>query len=322
MKKILALILTLSLILAGMTIARAETMYAYVKTPTADGTVYVRSVAGAGQPILGVANNGETLIVLKKGNTWHKVRVVRTGLEGYMYGEYIVFINSTSSASSQTGGTTVSSRYTADASVLDTDTVLNQGGTVVSSDGFANLRWGPGTGYGIITSLSSGRSVWVLERNGSWYRCVTSRGEVGYISQNLITLSEGAYNNPGGRTGVIRSGDGSANVRSGAGMNSPVVYTLFTGNKVSAHDSSGDWLCLSHQGDWNKEYVWRALVRFYHAAKATGNVNVRSGPATSYGILGSVPNGANVTLLATDCSFCRVDTGSQIGYVSAKYLSY
>ena len=319
MKKILSLILTLSLVLSCACWAQAETQYAYVKTPTTDGTVYVRSVAGASQPILGVANNGETLIVLKKGNTWHRIRVVRTGLEGYMYGEYIVFIGSSPSVPAVQPA---SSRYTADASVLDTDTVLNQGGTVSSSDGYANLRWGPGTSYGIISSLANGRSVWVLERNGSWYRCVTSRGEVGYISQNLVTLSEGAYNNPAGKAGVIRSGDGSANIRSGANMASPVLYTLFTGDKVSAHSSSGDWLCLTHAGNWSNEYVWRTLVRFYHAAKATGNVNVRSGPATTYGILGSVPNGANVALLATDGSFCRVDTGSQIGYVSARYLSY
>ena len=34
---------------------------------------------------------GDKLIVLSRGNTWHKVRVVRTGVEGYMYGKYIRF---------------------------------------------------------------------------------------------------------------------------------------------------------------------------------------------------------------------------------------
>ena len=92
MKKIVSILLALHLVSMVALPVFAE-QYAYVKTPTSDGTVYVRKVAGAGQPIAGVARNGDTLLILKKGNTWHRVRVVRTGLEGYMYGVYIKFIS-------------------------------------------------------------------------------------------------------------------------------------------------------------------------------------------------------------------------------------
>ena len=52
------------------------------------------------------------------------------------------------------------------------------------------------------------------------------------------------------------------------------------------------------------------------------SLNVRSGPGTRYGILRTLSNGEAVTLLATDGNFCRVDTGTEIAYVSRQYLRY
>ena len=118
MKRLISLITVLILIATVAAPAFAET-YAYVKTPTKDGTVYVRKVAGAGQPIMGVANNGDALIILKKGNTWHRVRVIRTGVEGYMYGAYIHFI---SSGSSSRSGLRVRSGFRMEAAVVSCGT--------------------------------------------------------------------------------------------------------------------------------------------------------------------------------------------------------
>ncbi|MBR4234887.1 MAG: SH3 domain-containing protein [Clostridia bacterium] len=317
MKKILAAVLIVIMTLSACAFAFAE-QYAYVKTPTSDGTVYVRKVAGAGQPIAGVAKNGDTLLILKKGNTWHKVKVLRTGVSGYMYGVYIKFIDSGSSGGSSGGST---GGYTPDASVSDKDTVINKYGTVNSSDGYANLRWGPSTSYGVIAKEYNGASLWLLEQNGAWYRCTDASGRIGYVNRNLVSVGS-TVSNTYGRTGVIRSSDGFASIRAGAGTYYSQLYTLNVGQSVTAYTSSGDWLKVSSPSSWTDAYVYRTLVRFYSRARATGSVNLRTGPSTAYSKLGVVANGSYVTLLATDGSFCRVDTGSAIGYVSHKYLSY
>lgn len=324
MKKLIAILILAAVLCASCIPALAE-QYAYVKTPTSDGTVYVRSVAGAGQPVVGVANNGDTLIILSKGNTWHKVKVLRTGIEGYMYGAYIQFINSSSSSSSSSSSWSSSSSsytpaYTPDASVTDKDTVLNKYGTVSSSDGYANLRWGPGTDYGIITQEYNGTQLWILEQNGLWYRCCDNYGRVGYVNRKLVTL--GSTVSYSGKTGVIRSSDGYAAIRSGAGTSNQVLYSLNAGQNITIYGVSGDWFKVSSFSSWSDAYIYRTLIRFYSAAKTTGNVNLRTGPGTSYSKAGVVNNGSKVTLLATNGSFSRVDTGSAIGYVSNKYLSY
>lgn len=321
MKKAVSLIVILSLILSAAVAALGETQYAYVSTPTSDGTVYVRKVAGAGQPIAGVAQNGDTLIILKRGNTWHRVRVVRTGVTGYMYGRYITFIGS--SAPDPTPAPAPApfptENYKPDASATDKDSVLNLTGVISSSDGFANLRWGPGTGYPAMGPVNNGTEVWVLERNGSWYRCRVG-GKIAYISQNLVKLGA-TYGGISGKKGVVRSSDGFASVRTGPGKEYNVTYTLNAGQNATAWTGSGDWLCLSGYSGWGSEYVHRTLVRFYFRAQTTGNVYLRSGPAKTYSSLGVVNNGTRVTLLATDGNFARVDTGSRIAYLSMKYLS-
>lgn len=309
-----------------MSIPAYAAQYAQVVTPTEDGTVYVRSVAGAGRPILGVAKNGDVLEIVKKGNTWHKVKVVRTGLTGYMYGAYIDFTYQNTGSGSNWGsssgadwGTTGS--YTPDASVRDKDKVYNCDARVSSSDGYANLRWGPGMDYGIIGRVSSGATVWALEQNGDWYRCDVGDGRIGYINKGLLKLgntSTASY----GENGVVRSSDGFAAVRAGAGTNYTQLYTMNVGQSTSVYGTSGQWLRVSRENSWGEAFVHRTLLRFQWNAVTTGNVNLRKGPGTSYGKLGVLSTGTNVKLLATDGRFARVDTGSAIAFVSNNYLRY
>ena len=322
MKRIVSVLLITAFILVLSLPTFAE-QYAYVKTPTTDGTVYVRKAAGAGQPIAGVAKNGDTLIVLKKGNTWHKVRVIRTGVEGYMYGTYIKFISSTPDSGSSGSGSSsyYDPNYKPDPSRADTDTVINKYGYINSSDGYANMRWGPGTNYPVITKQYQGAQLWVLDQNGSWYRCADNSGRVGYVNRNLVSIGT-TVSNYSGKTGVIRSSDGYASIRSGPSTSYTQLYTMNVGQSITAYTSSGDWLKITAPDSWSDAYVYRQLVRFYSRAVSTGNVNIRTGPGTSYSKLGVLYKGTTVTLLATNGSFCRVDTGHAIAYVSNKYLSY
>lgn len=314
MKKTIAFLLAVILLTACTAMAA---QYATVVTPTSDGTVYVRAVAGAGQPILGVARNGDSLQILKKGNTWHKVRVIRTGLEGYMYGVYISFgsyYHDPEPVYEEDG------EYIPDASVADTDTVVNKTGTVSSSEGYANLRWGPDTSFSTMGRLYNGDSVWILEQNGSWYRVHDNSGRIGYVNRSLVKM--GATISTSGRRGIVRSSDGYAMVRTGPSTSYSGLYSLNAGESITTYSSSGEWLRVTSTNAWTEAYIYRGLVRFYSSARATGNVNLRTGPSTSYGKKSVLYNGTAVTLLATDGKFCRVDTGYSIGYASARYLSY
>lgn len=332
MKKLLGIFLIISFVTACLPAFASGTQYAYCNTPTSDGSAYVRKTAGEGKPIVGAAKHGDRLIVLSRGNTWHKVRVIRTGVQGYMYGKYVRFAeyvednaytdgwgNTGNAGSGSWGGT---GSYVPDASQKDADEVVNVNAAVRSSDGYANLRWGPGTEYNVIARVYNGTVVWALEKNGNWVRCATQDGKIGYISKSLLSLKSETADGINGKTATIRSKDGFAAVRSGAGTNHSMLYQLYVGDKTNGYSSSGQWVRVGNMNGWGNAYIHRTLLRFNWSAVTVGNVNMRKGPGTNYGKIGVAHQGMQLKLLATDGNFARVDTGSAIAYVSVRYLDY
>lgn len=57
------------------------------------------------------------------------------------------------------------------------------------------------------------------------------------------------------------------------------------------------------------------------AATASQQVNVRSGPATSYGVVGQLQAGQSVDVRQCEGSFCQVAFAGKTGWVSATYLT-
>ncbi len=68
--------------------------------------------------------------------------------------------------------------------------------------------------------------------------------------------------------------------------------------------------------------VMTATTAFSQPAFTTANVNFRSGPGTSYGTIGTIPEGSSVDL--SDCnesgSWCAVNFNGEQGFASGKYL--
>ncbi len=52
------------------------------------------------------------------------------------------------------------------------------------------------------------------------------------------------------------------------------------------------------------------------------NLNIRSGPSTASPIIGSIPNGSEVTVFSVDNGWAVISYNSFTGYVSAMYLNY
>ena len=205
-RKILSALLIGAMLLTMAVPALAETLYGTVVTPTKDGAAYVRRVAGAGQPIVGSAKNGDQLIILKKGNTWHRVKVVRTGVSGWMYGDYVRF------------------------SAATTD--INQPGKVASSAGYANFRTGAGTDSTVISRLNNGSQLNVISKTGSWYYVYhAASGNYGYVSANLVSLTADDTG-VSTATATVQSSDGFANLRKGPSTNYGIVAPLYNGTAV------------------------------------------------------------------------------------------
>jgi murein DD-endopeptidase MepM/ murein hydrolase activator NlpD len=126
--------------------------------------------------------------------------------------------------------------------------------------------------------------------------------------------------------GLVSTSSGALNVRSEARTTGPVITKLPSGTYVTLISKTGGWWRIeyapSSYGYASAEYI-KSVPGAYTlvTSTSTGNLNVRSGPGTSYNIVGSVPNGRTVLALSENGNWYRIlYNGTLTGYVSAQYL--
>jgi len=127
-------------------------------------------------------------------------------------------------------------------------------------------------------------------------------------------------------------------LRAEASTNGDVIGTYFTGTQVIVLQTQGDWYHVTAP-DGKTGYMMARYLDLYPDAGSdeslpgmqeiaawvtsdNGNpVNLRSGPDTSYSVLGSFAVGTPVTIIATGSSWYQIRIGSQIGYMLSAYLT-
>ena len=123
----------------------------------------VREQPTTDSKIIGYLTLGQTVLSVERGigSNWHRI-ITRGGLVGYVSGDYLQQIND--------------------------QTNCNYRATIKTRDGIGcNVRMGPSTGFGILTSIPDNAVVTVIERNDynfgdyNWYRVQLSNGQQGFI---------------------------------------------------------------------------------------------------------------------------------------------
>lgn len=219
-RRLLSLMLSVLLALALFApAASAEALYAVVKTPKKDGSVNLRSAAGVTKSIVGWAKNGDELQILYRGNTWHKVRILKNGKVGWMYYSYIR-INENASADESSG-------------VRPGNLGVNGTvGRVVTKyqNSKVNLRRGPSTEYGVAATLRRGDRFEILDERGNWFQVRLARnGQEGYVSKTYASEGLPAYTT------------GRVNLRKGGSTEYEILTTLSSGQSLTVLWIGNSW---------------------------------------------------------------------------------
>ena len=297
------------------------------------GALNVRSGAGTSYSVIGSLSNGANVEIVETSGSWYKIKY-GSGY-GYVSKDYVTV---SSSSNSNSGSTSNSGSST---------TTTTQSGTIKVS-GALNVRSGAGTGYSVIGSLSNGANVEIVETSGSWYKIKYGSG-YGYVSKDYVTVSSSSNSNSSSSGSTSNSGSstttttqsgtikvsGALNVRSGAGTSYSVIGSLSNGANVEIVETSGSWYKIKYGSGYG--YVSKDYVTVSSSSSNSGSssstttqsgtikvsdaLNVRSGAGTSYSVIGSLSNGANVEIVETSGSWYKIKYGSGYGYVSKDYVT-
>jgi len=162
------------------------------------------------------------------------------------------------------------------------------------------LRTGPGTTYSIITHLSEGDIVVILERTNSEWYMVNFHGSVGFVSAPLLrdVLTAENFNAQGKITGD------RVNIRIKPKTSSDILGTYEKNTTMTVIGINNGWYKVKHDG--NTGYVRSDYMDIVSGHKASAASSARATPSSS-------APAANLTLGQQIVDFA-------LGYVGSKYV--
>ncbi|MDB0440529.1 ligand-binding protein SH3 [Clostridioides difficile] len=162
-------------------------------------------------------------------------------------------------------------------------------GTAISGNGKVNvssrlnIRSGAGTNYSLVGKANNGEVVKLLEQSNGWYKIKLSNGVTGWASSQYISKT---------------SEDVGTNDSNSSNTNN-------NNNNTDKNQSSE----VSLEGKNGK-------------VTSTVSLNVRSGPGTSYSVIGKLNGGDVVELKAKSNGWYKVKlSNGTTGWVSSSYIS-
>ncbi len=146
----------------------------------------------------------------------------------------------------------------------------------------SNIRSGPGLGYDVIAAATTETTLIPIARLPDWYLVATDRNRYGWIYHSLVRIDL-----PGeeiAKTVRIRT---NGHVRSGPGLNYPVVNNLSPGLLLPVDKQTNDWLHLAGSAAING-WFHRILIdtTYQH------NDNLKTGQESSFAELRSAIDSA------------------------------
>ncbi|WP_280923969.1 transglycosylase family protein [Ornithinimicrobium cryptoxanthini] len=196
----------------------------------------------------------------------------------------------------------------------------------VSANEFANVRSGPGTGYNVVDTVPRGTEVTGTMTSNGWLDMGNSR----FISGTILSSSPvdgGQAPAPGEVTRYV-SASTAANIRSGPSTSYRVVDSAVRGTEVTGTLTSNGWLKIATDRYISGTVLSANPVDGGGTAPAPGEVtryvsasnaaSIRTGPSTSYRLVGSAARGTEVTGTLTSNGWLKIATDR---YISGVVLS-
>lgn len=221
----------------------------------------------------------------------------------------------------------------------------------VTNASVLNVRESPSTSGRIVHKLNRNQVVGIYEELNGWYKIDYIDGvkkKYGYVSKDYISIINENPNDEEkpvepekpsvsvNKQGIVKV-NSALNMRSGPGSNYGVIGTLRNNDKVEIIKEVDGWYEIKFNGKVG--YVSKSYITIVNEEANNGtesvikegtvygvstNLNVRTGPGTSYQVVGYLLSGDKVKILGEENGWYKIQfnasTGTKNGYVSKDYI--
>ena len=296
--------------------------------PTISGTVNtnnlnIRTSPSSTSAILGQLDAGDKVEIMEQqsveGFNWGRIE------QGWIRLDFVTIAGQETNVPEETTPT-----ETAPSDI--SGTAVNKSGTVTANE--LNIRSGPDTTYDKVGKYVKGDKVTITITKDGW-----GKTDKGWVSMKYVTLdtttsssssnknessSEKVSNGSTTVLGTVKITHEALNVRTGPGNTYDVVKYVTQGNSYSYYEKSGDWVRINDGWIYTKGYTdigGGNTTGTSTGTTITGTVNatelnIRSGPDTSYESVGKYVNGDKVTITETKDGWGKTDKG----WISMNYV--
>ena len=204
-------------------------------------------------------------------------------------------------------------------------------GTVTG--GWLRLRSAPSYDATILGKYYTGTVVEIISTSGDWYNVKTSDNQAGYMHSDYITLGGSSATT----TKYVTSANGyGVRLRSGPSTGYRVLAVYAVGTTVSVLQTGVIWSRIqvgSTVGYMMSEFLTSTVpgsstttpegddMATVWSANGYG-VRLRSGPGTSYSIIGLYSVGTRVDVQTRGTTWDYILVGSRLGYMMNEFLIY
>lgn len=184
-----------------------------------------------------------------------------------------------------------------------------------------NIRSGPGTQHSVVDHVTKGERLPILEQSGDWYRVSMENGKEGWIADWLVETEAAEIT----ASGIATVNGTIVNVRSGPGISYEQIDRVHKDQEVTLLAKKEDWYKIS-LADGKSGWIagWLLDVSEEESTEAgnsdgsksqmpkkevtitASNVNIRSGPATTYTRITQVNQGTAFTWLGEENAWLQV----------------
>lgn len=189
-----------------------------------------------------------------------------------------------------------------------------------------NMRTGPSTTYSVMTTLPRGAVVQVLEHSNGWDKVVYN-GSTGWMAALYLTATSQSAPAPA-PTKSYKTVTVNLNMRTGPSTSYGVVTTIPTGAVVEVFEHSNGWDKIAYNGTtgWVAALYLTTgslpaapVANVYKAAQF--NLNMRSGPSTSYDRITTIPVGGRLQVIDHSNGWDKVIYNGTTGWAAAEFLT-